>query len=575
VSPLFSNIYLHTLDEFALHKGFKYIRYSDNFIIVDENRDRMYIAYEQVNAFVENQLLLKLNENPYPFKDIKKGFVFLGIFFKEDVRRISHAKETKIFRKLNYYTEIRHQRDIEKCIERLNAGIDGKKRYYGFIQPLNQFEAFDQHLIKRLGYLLKYFVQKGMPSGKDDLEKLLMKLVFFVDRSPSDIRSLCQRLANDAFAGTPPDNKKKAVKPQTAQSKKAAAQKNRYLKQVSSQTEVQISTPGTFIGKTSARITVRQNRKNILEVPFSKIKHISIHTSGVSLSSDLVFQCSKSRIPITFYSFKGHPIAVLQSPVHSMGSLSIQQIKTYETERSLELTKRILKGKATNQLNLLKYYRRSRKSESNAFAAAVENAIGKTRQILTDMQSIEFNIPYSVTRDRLFSGEARISVYYWGGMKLLIQPELGFEKRVRFKAGDLVNNMLNYGYGILYQRVWQSIQKQGLNPHISFLHAFQAGKPTLVYDMVEEFRQPFADRAVFSLLTKGKKGADLNIDPKTGLLNKKTRDLVVKAVLERLSSLINYRGEKKKCETIIELQMKNLVLFLKGEKIYKPFISGY
>jgi CRISPR-associated protein Cas1 len=241
----------------------------------------------------------------------------------------------------------------------------------------------------------------------------------------------------------------------------------------------------------------------------------------------------------------------------------------------LELTKRILKGKATNQLNLLKYYRRSRKSESNAFAAAVENAIGKTRQILTDMQSIEFNIPYSVTRDRLFSGEARISVYYWGGMKLLIQPELGFEKRVRFKAGDLVNNMLNYGYGILYQRVWQSIQKQGLNPHISFLHAFQAGKPTLVYDMVEEFRQPFVDRAVFSLLTKGKKGADLNIDPKTGLLNKKTRDLVVKAVLERLSSLINYRGEKKKCETIIELQMKNLVLFLKGEKIYKPFISGY
>ncbi len=160
-------------------------------------------------------------------------------------------------------------------------------------------------------------------------------------------------------------------------------------------------------------------------------------------------------------------------------------------------------------------------------------------------------------------------------MKLLVNPELEFEKRVRLKAGDIVNNMLNYGYGILYQRVWQSIVKHGLNPHISFLHAFQTNKPTLVYDMVEEFRQPFVDRAIFSLLTKGKKGTDLKIDGKTGLLNKYTKDQVVRAVLGRLSTLINFRSKKIKCESIIELQIKNLVQFLQDNKSYKPFISGY
>ncbi len=129
--------------------------------------------------------------------------------------------------------------------------------------------------------------------------------------------------------------------------------------------------------------------------------------------------------------------------------------------------------------------------------------------------------------------------------------------------------------GILYQRVWQAVMRAGLNPHISFLHAFQTSKPTLVYDLVEEFRQPFTDRAVFSMLTRGKKGADLRLNQKTGLLVNETRKKVTRAVLGRLSGLVTFRGKKLKGEDIIEIQARNLVSFLQDKGPYKPFIGRY
>ena len=43
--------------------------------------------------------------------------------------------------------------------------------------------------------------------------------------------------------------------------------------------------------------------------------------------------------------------------------------------------------------------------------------------------------------------------------------------------------MLNYGYAILYTRVWQALLAARLNPFESIIHARQEGKPTLAFDM--------------------------------------------------------------------------------------------
>jgi len=43
----------------------------------------------------------------------------------------------------------------------------------------------------------------------------------------------------------------------------------------------------------------------------------------------------------------------------------------------------------------------------------------------------------------------------------------------------------------------------GLEPFAGFLHVDRSGKPSLVLDLMEEFRQPVVDRAIFSWLNKG------------------------------------------------------------------------
>ncbi len=579
VSPLFSNIYLHKLDDLVVRNGYHYVRYSDNFILLSETKDGLYISYESTKAYLEESLRLRLNDNLYPFKPVEDGFTFLGVYFRDSLRRISRSKENKIYRKLNWLTDSAGQHDPQFTIRRLNECVEASRRYYGFIQPIDQFREFDQHLLKRLKYLFAFFVERGMLPSLDDTASLAGKLSLFSNRDASEKQNIIKSLFREVQAiiqqTTAPKKEKPRIPDPATQAKRKSAQQNRFIKKIADQSEIHISTPGVFVGKTSNRLVIREMRKNILEIPFNHVKNISIQTNGVSFSSDVVYQCSQNRIPITFYSFKGMPSAVLQSPLHSMGSLSVMQIKTYETEKALSLIKTTITGKSKNQINLMKFYLRSRKENHGEFAGLIKENEEKMLSTLKELSHIRLNDDYPVIRDRAFSLEARISALYWEPMKKLVPPDLGFVKRERYQATDIINCLLNYGYGILYQRVWQAVASTGLNPHISFFHAFQANKPTLVYDLVEEFRQPFVDRAVFSLLTKGRKGADLKLDQKTGLLNKETKEQAARAVLGRLNSLLIYRDKKIKGEDIIKSQVGHFAECIRDGKTYRPFISRY
>lgn len=499
-------------------------------------------------------------------------------------------------------------------MSKLNESIEGTRRYYQIIQPIDQFKVFDQHLLQRLRIPLMAFRRRGVWSIASELKTYLNRLNFYFDYSIEDHAALVDGLVADVWNQPDPKSdtqkqpapqKQTRTKPAT-QSRKAdstkippeiqntenpatppenheaasrqrrqTAQKSKFLRLVSDQAEISVGSPGIFIGKTGGRIILRQERKNILEVPFSKVRYLNVSSNGVSMSSDVVMQCSQSSIPISFFNFKGSPCAVLQSPLHALGELSMLQIELHGTDRSLSFIKQVLSGKSKNQMNVLKFYVRSRRGPKDPFTIKVNEHIEKMEVLLKDLHAVARESEFSITRDRLFSYEGRISHYYWSCLKDITPDHLAFESRQRHQARDIVNCMLNYGYGILYQRVWQAIMKTGLNPCISFLHAFQQGKPTLVYDLIEEFRQPFVDRPIFSLLTRYKKNDEFRIEKDTGLLEKTTKDRVAKAVVGRLAGLISYRGKNIKGEDIIEKQIKSVVNFIKDGKKYKPFIFRY
>ncbi|MBI2527298.1 MAG: CRISPR-associated endonuclease Cas1 [Candidatus Rokubacteria bacterium] len=106
----------------------------------------------------------------------------------------------------------------------------------------------------------------------------------------------------------------------------------------------------------------------------------------------------------------------------------------------------------------------------------------------------------------------------------------------------------------------------GLEPFAGFLHVDRPGKPSLVLDLVEEFRQPVVDRAVIAALTRGVK-----IETREGLLSDESRHAVAGAVLERLEGEIAFRGRRHRLKSVIQIQARNLASALRGGEPYRAF----
>ena len=129
-----------------------------------------------------------------------------------------------------------------------------------------------------------------------------------------------------------------------------------------------------------------------------------------------------------------------------------------------------------------------------------------------------------------------------------------------------MNALLNYGYGILYAHVWGAVLNAGLEPFAGFLHLDRPGKPSLVLDLAEEFRQPVVDSTVAAFVNLGQP-----LEMKEGLLDELSRRAIAAKILERLASTESFRGRDYQVRSIIQMQARSLVSFLRGKGKYRPF----
>ena len=232
-----------------------------------------------------------------------------------------------------------------------------------------------------------------------------------------------------------------------------------------------------------------------------------------------------------------------------------KQAKLLDTPMHLELAKAFIRGKAKNQLNYIKYLNKYHKLlDKQADSVAIN---------IAKMQTVS-------SVNELMGYEGSISASYWEAIKLIL--EVPFSKRITFGAKDIVNSSLNYGYAFLYGKVQHSLVHAGLSLNISFLHSLDEKKPTLTFDMIEEFRTFVVDRTIISMLNKDepiKLGND-------GLLTKSSRQLIAKNIKEKLGSYTMWKKESRKVENIIQTQCFNLAKVVNGEEAkYKAFIGKF
>ncbi len=329
---------------------------------------------------------------------------------------------------------------------------------------------------------------------------------------------------------------------------------------------------GAFLGRESGRLQVRQKKKTTEEYPFFKIERIVIASPGVSLSASLIQECVKHGIALDFLGYGGRPYARLSSPELS-GTVKTrrEQILAYTDVRGLEFARMLVKGKLGNQVSILKYFAKYRKERDKETYSQIRQTVREVEEISSQIFACDGN-PSNVDddRQRLLSIEGRAGKLYWDVFTRLVPAEVGFEGREHQGATDPVNSLLNYGYGMLYAQVWGAIELAGLDPFAGFLHVDRPGKPSLVLDLIEEFRQQVVDRTVFGLVNRGYK-------PKMEQerLSDQTRKEFAHKILDRLEGGERYEGKVHKLRTIIQMQARHLAMFFRGERRYKAFVGSW
>ncbi|MDY0301731.1 MAG: reverse transcriptase/maturase family protein [Trichlorobacter sp.] len=93
-SQFFANVYLNELDQYCKHtlKCRWYIRYCDDFLILDNNPQQLAFIREKVRCFLRKQLRLELNTRYASIKPVTSGIDFVGYIIRPDytlVRRRS------------------------------------------------------------------------------------------------------------------------------------------------------------------------------------------------------------------------------------------------------------------------------------------------------------------------------------------------------------------------------------------------------------------------------------------------------------------------------------------------------
>lgn len=329
---------------------------------------------------------------------------------------------------------------------------------------------------------------------------------------------------------------------------------------------------GTFVGKHLGRLRVSREGKVMSEAPLIHLEHVLIVDTGVSISSDAIRACAEEGIPIHFLSAFGHVHAAMYSAGLTGTVVSRRaQLAAYTTERGFQLAQAYVRAKLENAVNLLRYVGKYRKETQPEIHTEITLTAAELRDALAELDAIHGSDIESV-REQLLSVEGRAAQRYWRVVGMLIPQELAWPGRETRGARDPFNAALNYAYGVLYAHIERALVIAGLDPYGGFLHADRPGKPSLVLDAIEEFRQAVVDRTVIAYVNKG---SQLTQDEQ-GLLTESVRRRLAEKVRERLESADLYEGKRHAIRVIMQSQARRAATFLRGEReTYTPFVASW
>ena len=548
LSPLLSNIYLNEMDKYLESRKVPFVRYADDFVLLFKNHNDAKVETDLLKEFLAS-LKLSLEETKTSVVHISEGFSFLGVRFEGRNRHVENENLQKSISKIHKLSK--NKSGFLKYVQEVNTYLHGLKNYYLKIISHNamQHRLLQEALIESVAH--KVFLAKDSKTitTKKEFKVLLEQIKFELLFDMETLQTQKDLVLAKGY------EKYLAKKSYKDTSTKLDKKRNAYAKKFANDATLHIATPGLMLGVSKNKFVVKKYGKVQRSFPLTTIKRVVFEGKGYSLSTNVIKKCADNGVSIDFISRDATSYASLVTYKASVTQTINKQAQVINTPLQLELAKAFIKGKAKNQVNYIKYL--------NKYHKMLDKQIDTIELNIVKMKG-------SQSISELMGYEGSISASYWKALKLVL--EVPFPQRVTYGAKDIVNSSLNYAYAFLYGRVQHALVHAGLSLNISFLHALDEQKPTLTFDMIEEFRTFIVDRTIISMLNKDepiKLGSD-------GMLTKASRQLIAKNIKEKLGSYTMWKKESIKVENIIQTQAYKLAKVVSGDlKSYKPFIGKF
>ena len=324
---------------------------------------------------------------------------------------------------------------------------------------------------------------------------------------------------------------------------------------------------GATLRKQGERLVVEKDGETLASVPAVKVEQVVIF-GNVQLTTPAIVHLLTSGIDAAFLSVDGRYYGRLLSAESRFGELRRRHIRLVDdAAQALEVARAMVRAKLHNGRTLLQRAYRDRPHP-------------ELRGAIDGLEAVLARVSRATRLSSLVGLEGQGSAVYFRGFKHVLRQDLGFTVRARRPPPDPVNVLLSFGYTLLAYGVQAAVHTVGLDPYVGFLHAPSYSRPSLVLDLMEEFRPVVVDSVVLRLvnariLTAADFVAQPEVVERPVLLAEAGRRRFLEAYEERVQTRVTEprAGEQVTLRRLFELQARQIARIALGQQTsYEPWL---
>lgn len=317
--------------------------------------------------------------------------------------------------------------------------------------------------------------------------------------------------------------------------------------------ELILNTFGTSLNRDNEGfvITHKDGRQRL---PVVGIKSIQI-SRGAQITSDAVMLAIENEIEILFMDKSGKPIGRVWSPKYgSISTIRKGQLNFTFTKDAVGWIKDIISKKIENQQALLLMMR----TDDGEIDTIRNKSITRLEDYRVKIAQLDGEIVSDIA-SQLRGWEGVSSKIYFETLNHFIPEEYRFISRTQHPAMDIVNALLNYGYGLLYGKIEGALIKAGIDPYVGIFHRDDYNRPVLVYDVIEIYRI-WVDYVVYNLVVQKVITDEYYSIREDGSywLEGLGRRILIQSLNDYLEEVITQRGVSRSRITQIQLYTQSL-----------------